>query len=85
MAENTLAQQTFCLLVQEESSKKFWRPEIAIWRLKILVQSPVGANIKRLISDPEGVSFCFCQAQLSCLNTLGEGKRRNEFAEWHVA
>ena len=52
MAKNTLAQQVFCLLVQEERSKKFWRPEIAIWRLNILVQSPVGANIKKLISDP---------------------------------
>lgn len=52
MAKHTLAQQVFCLLVQEERSKKFWRPEIAIWRLKILVQSPVGANIKKFISDP---------------------------------
>ena len=53
MAKNTLAQQVFsCLLVQEERSKKIWRPEIAIWGLKILVQSPVGANIKKLISDP---------------------------------
>ena len=52
MAKNTLAQQVFCLLVQEERLKKFWRPEIVIWQLKILVQSPVGANIKKLISDP---------------------------------
>ena len=52
MAKNTPGQQVFCLLVQEERKKKFWQPEIAIWRLKILVQSPVGANIKMLISDP---------------------------------
>ena len=52
MAKNTLAQQVFCLLVQEERSKKFGRPEIAIWRLKSLVQLLVGANMKKLISDP---------------------------------
>ena len=57
MAKNTLA-QVFCLLLQEERSKKFWRPEIAIWRLKILVQSPVGTNInKRHAMHAEAMTF----------------------------
>ena len=37
MAKNTLAQQVFCLLVQEERSRKFWRPEIAIWDILLHV------------------------------------------------
>jgi len=31
----------------------FWRPDFFIWRLKKNFQSPLGACIKKLISDPE--------------------------------
>ena len=31
----------------------FWRPDFSIWRLKKKIQSPLGACIKQLISDPE--------------------------------
>ena len=48
MAKNTLI-SSFSVRGKIE---KNWRPEVAIWRLKIFVQSPVGANIKKLISDP---------------------------------
>ena len=30
----------------------FWRPQFALWRPKICTWSPVGARIKKLISDP---------------------------------
>ena len=30
----------------------FWRPHFIIWRLKKKIQSPVGACLKMLISDP---------------------------------
>ena len=30
----------------------FWRPQFALWRPKIYSWSPVGASIKKLISDP---------------------------------
>ena len=30
----------------------FWRPDFSIWRLKKKIQSPLGACIKQLISDP---------------------------------
>ena len=31
----------------------FWRPDFSIWRLKKKFQSPLGACIKQLISDPD--------------------------------
>jgi len=34
----------------------FWRPHFSIWRLKKNFQSPVGACLKKLISDPVGVT-----------------------------
>ena len=30
----------------------FWRPDFSIWRLEKNFQSPLGACIKQLISDP---------------------------------
>ena len=30
----------------------FWRPHFSIWRLKKKFQSPLGACLKKLISDP---------------------------------
>ena len=34
----------------------FWRPDFFIWRLKKNFQSPLGACIKKLISDPVSAS-----------------------------
>ena len=37
------------------SGENFWRPQFAIWRLNIFIQSPVVAHIKELISDPAAI------------------------------
>lgn len=53
MAKNTQEEQVFRLLsVKGKSIEKHWRPEVAIWRLKLSVRSPGGADVKNLISDP---------------------------------
>ena len=36
----------------------FWRPDFSIWRLKKKFQSPLGACIKQLISDPVPLANC---------------------------
>ena len=37
----------------------FWRPQFALWRPKIYTWLPVGARIKKLISDPEKLPSFF--------------------------
>ena len=36
----------------KKKGKKNWRPQIKTWRPKILVKSPHGDHVKKLISDP---------------------------------
>ena len=42
----------FKLLLKKKGRGNFWRPQFALWRPKIYTWSPVGARIKKLISDP---------------------------------
>ena len=35
----------------KKKGKKIWRPQIETWRPKILVKSPHGDHVKKLISD----------------------------------
>ena len=42
----------FKLLFKKKGRGNFWRPQFALWRPKIYTWSPVGAHIKKLISDP---------------------------------
>ena len=42
-----------CLnFIWKKGRGNFWRPQFALWRPKIYTWSPVGARIKKLISDP---------------------------------
>ena len=36
----------------KKKGKKFWQPQIETWRPKVLVKSPHGEHVKKLISDP---------------------------------
>ena len=43
-----------CLtFIWKKGRGNFWRPQFALWQPKIYTWSPVGAPIKKLISDPE--------------------------------
>ena len=46
----------------------FWRPHFSIWRLKKKIQSPVGACLKKLISDPVNPKFGWKFRKISVSN-----------------
>lgn len=67
MAKNTQEEQVFRLLsVKGKSIEKHWRPEVAIWRLKLSVRSPGGADVKNLISDPGQSITLHVQLYIHC-------------------
>ena len=55
-SKEKIGDQTFlsiCVsLLRKKIVNTFWRPHFSIWRLKKTFQSPVGACLKKLISDP---------------------------------
>ena len=43
-----------CLNIYSKKGREnFWWPQFALWRQKIYACSPVGAHVKKLISDPD--------------------------------
>jgi len=46
-----------CFLRRKKFIDTLWRPHFSIWRLKKKFQLPVGACLKKLISDPELVTI----------------------------
>ena len=49
-----------CNFYLKKREGEFWRPQFALWRPKIYTWSPVGARIKKLISDPVKEVYCIC-------------------------
>lgn len=53
MAKTICALEYYNIFWCKRKDKKNCRPEFATWGLSVLVQYPVGADIRKLILDPK--------------------------------
>ena len=56
----------FLFFYCEKKRKKNWRLEIDTWRPKILVKSPHGGHVKKLISDPDTIYSYYLVQTIYC-------------------